>query len=104
MLRGETKTVNGTVAILTEVNFIDVRLEDGVLFVMRIKQQRHDRFGRFASKRALVRKIKVFDELLRQRAAALHRATGTKVCPKRARDAARIDAMMLVKFPILDGD
>ena len=56
-----------------------------------------------AAQRALLRKIAQPRELLRDRARALQIAAG-QVVPQRARNAARIDAAVLVKTSVLDCD
>ncbi len=69
---------------------------------MRLEPQRHHRFGRLAAEALLIRQEIILDQLLRQRAAALHHPPGAQIGPERAQDAARIDAVMLIEAPILD--
>src|ERR1700724_2700942 len=69
---------------------------------MRLEPQRHQRLGGLSTETLFVRQKVIFDELLRQGTSALHHATSPEVRPECAHDAVRVDAVMLVKSPILD--
>ncbi len=69
---------------------------------MRLEPQRHQRLGGLPAETLFVGQKVIFDELLRQGTSALHHATSPEVRPECAHDTVRVDAVMLVKSPILD--
>ena len=64
-LRRESDAVDRTVAVLAEVDLVQVGLEDLVLVVVQLEQHRHQELGHLAPHRALGRKEEVLYELLR---------------------------------------
>jgi hypothetical protein len=69
-----------------------------------LEPQRQHRLLHLALERPLRRQVRHAHELLGDGAAALARAPGREVVQGRAHDAADIDAAVLVKAPVLDGD
>src|ERR1700676_3468231 len=90
-----------TRTVLAEIHLVEVGDEDFLFGEMRLEPRRHDRLGRLPVESLLVRQEVILEELLRQRAAALHHSTGPQVCPQGARKTARIDAVIRVEAPIL---
>ena len=70
-LRGQPDAVDGAVAVLAEVDLVEVRFEDFGLVVVQLQQHRHDELGELALQGALRSQEEVLDELLGERAAAL---------------------------------
>ncbi len=101
--RGEADAVDGAIAVLAEVDLVQVSLEDLLLAVMQLEQHRHDELGAFALERALGGEEEVLDELLRQGAAALQ-AVAAHEAPRGAGDAAQVVAVVCVEGAVLGGD
>src|SRR5207237_5621053 len=91
-LRGEADAVDGAVAVLAEVDLVEVGLEDLLLAVMELEQHRHHELGELARQRALRRAEAVLRELLRDGAAALHALRAER--EHRARERARVEAVV----------
>ena len=70
-LRGQPDAVDGAVAVLAEIDLVEVRFEDFGLVVVQLQQHRHDELGELALQGALRSQEEVLDELLGERAAAL---------------------------------
>ena len=86
-----------------EIDAVQIEFEDLVLRVAALEPEREDRLLDLARQRALLGQEQVLGELLGQRRAALDAAAAGHVAQKRARHADRIDAVMVVKPPVLDG-
>ena len=102
ILAAESEAVDGARAVLAEIHLVEVGDEDFFLGEMRLEPQCHHRLGHLAAEALLVGQKVVLDQLLRQRAAALHHAAGPQVGPQGAQDAQHIDAVMLIEAPVLD--
>ena len=98
----QAETVDCTLPVLAEEDLVRVGLEDLVLAVARVDDQRHQRLVDLAPHRTLGCQDEILDQLLGQRAAALHRTPGTQVGPHGARDATQVDAGMFEEAPVLD--
>ncbi len=70
-IAGQAKAVNRAVAILPEKNLVEIGLENLILAVVHLQQQRHQHLVRLARQRALRRQEEILDQLLGERAAAL---------------------------------
>ena len=101
-LAAESESVNRAVAILPEVDFIDVRVEQIVFRVARIEDHRHREFLEFAQQRAAIVEEVALHELLRQRAAALREIAGAQIGPRGARNALQIESGVRVEVAIFD--
>ncbi len=86
ILTGQTKTVNGTLAVLPDEHFVEIGLEDFLLAVMNLQQDRHHGLGQLAGQAALVGQVEVLDQLLGQRTAALPHLPLRAVDPDRPGD------------------
>jgi len=95
--------VDRAVAVLAEVDFVEIRLEDLVLVVVHLEQHRHEELGDLARERALGREEEVLHELLRQRAAALE-SLEAEEGERRARDTAQVEAVVRVEIAVLVRD
>lgn len=95
--RGSTQSI----AIVAEIGVRQIAFENFVLGQPRFEPEGDQRLARFASQRALRGQEGEFGELLCDGAAALP-PPARNIGPDGARDAARIDAPMAVKAPILD--
>ncbi len=69
-----------------------------------LEPEREFDFLQFALQRAILRQKQILGELLGQRRAALRNTAMQDIRDRRARDADRIDAVMRIEPPILDGD
>ncbi len=85
----QRKTVYRPRPFLAEKNFVEIRFENCVFAVVILNEQRHDRFVNFAPQRTLIGQENIFDELLRERTAALHGMPCTQIGECRAHNAAR---------------
>ncbi len=90
--------------LLAQVEIVEVQGQDAVLAEAQLQIKGQPGLGQLALQRAARREEEVLGELLRDRAAALHGAAPGEVVPERARDAARVDAPMVVEPPVLGGD
>ena len=77
---------------LSEIDLVQVGLEDLVLVVTSLDDERHRGFLELAPERALGRQEEVLDELLGDGAPALTHGAGAQVRDQRARDPAQVDA------------
>src|SRR5881397_469196 len=91
-------------ASLSEIDLVQIRLEDVHLAVMKLHQEGHHRFGYFAVHGARTRQKEILDELLGERATALHDPTLAKVGVERTEYAAQVDAVVLEEALVLGGE
>ena len=98
--RGEPDAVDGAVAVLAEVDLVEVGLEDLLLAVVQLEQHRHAELGELALQRALGREEEVLHQLLRQRAAALEPVSADEAHGGPG-DAARVEAAVGVEIAVL---
>ena len=101
-LRRGAETVHRLRALLAEEHVVDVGLEDAPLAVMRLQQQRHQRFVDLAGQRLVAAQEQVAHQLLGQRGAALHGVAGAQVGQRRARDRTEVDADVVLEIAVLD--
>ena len=99
-LRRQAHAVDRAVAVLAEVNLVEVRLEDLVLLVVDLEQHRHHQFGGLAANGALGRKEEVLHQLLGDGAAALH-PVGEQAAHG-ARQPTHVEAGVPVEAAVLD--
>ena len=78
-LRGEPEAMDRARPVLAEIDLVDIGLEDLLLAVTQLQQERHECLADLAPQCALGIEIKVFDELLGQGAAALPNLARTQV-------------------------
>ena len=88
----------------TEIDAVEIELENFVLGVLALQPQRKLHFLQLARHRPFLGQEQVFRELLRQRRAALRHAAMHDVGDRRARDADGVDAVMRIEAAVLDGD
>src|SRR6185503_14725190 len=93
-----------TIGTRAEVNSVEIEFENLRLGELALEPDREQRLLQFAIDRALLRKEKIFCELLRNRRATLGNSAVKHVGDQGAADPERIDAAMLVEAPVLDGD
>src|SRR5581483_3841354 len=89
------------VRAVAEVNGVQVTREDAVLRPALLDLPREGRLLQLARQRALARDVRVLDELLRDRRAALDDLPVRDVGPERATDAAQVEAPVLVEALVL---
>ena len=99
----KANTVNGAITILAEVDFVQVSLKNIALVVVQFEQQRHQDLGRLAPQGAFRRQKKILHQLLGERAATLHAASGDRA-HQGTPHTARVNAVVFVEFSILDGN
>ena len=92
------------VRAVPEVDGVEIGGEDLVLLPPLLELPGERRFEELAPDRLLARQVRVLDELLRDRRAALHDAAMRDVGPERPRHAAHVDAAVLVEALVLGGD
>ena len=92
------------VRAVAEVDRVEVRGEDPVLAPALLELPGERRLAHLARERPLVADVRVLDELLRDRRAALDDALLADVLPERAADAAHVDAVVLEEALVLDRD
>src|SRR5207253_3359534 len=90
-------------AVVTEVDVVEVDLEDFVFRKTGIEQNRQDDLNELALVGAFLRQKARFDDLLIDRASALGDAACAKVAEKRASHADRIDPRVVPEAYILSG-
>ncbi len=94
--------MDGAIAVLAQINLVDIRVHHVGLGKARLENDRHQRFLDFAPQRlAIVEKVAA-NQLLRERRAALFKTAGANVHPRGPHDAHQIDAVMSVELAILD--
>ena len=91
-------------AALAEIDLVEIALEDRLLLVTGLHDQRHRGFLELALETAFRGQEEVLDQLLRQCAAALANPTGAEVDPQGPDDAAEIDPAVREEALILDGE
>ena len=87
-----------------EIDAVQIQLEDLRLGEFALQPQRQQHLLQLAMDGTLLSEKEIFRQLLRDGGGALRHAAMQNVGDGRARDAPRIDAVMLVEAPILDGD
>ena len=87
-----------------EIDAIEIELEDLCLGEFVLEPERQHHFLQLARNGALLRQEQIFGELLGDGRAALRGAAAQDVGGKRAHDPERIDAVVRIEAPILDGD
>ena len=87
-----------------EIDPVQIHLQDLRLGEFVLQPQRQQHLLQLARDRALLRQEQVFRQLLRDGGGALRHPHVQDIRHQRARDAVRIDAVMLVEAPVLDGD
>ena len=102
-LRSFVNPENPLRAFLTQIDFVQIVLENFIFGISSFRNERHHRFLDLATERALVVKEKIFHQLLRQRASALHHAGASNVDPNSAQYRDRVDPVMAIKTLIFDG-
>ena len=103
-MTGQPETMHCTIAILAEVDLVQIGLENFILFVVRFQHQRHDGLVELARQGPFAAEIEVLYQLLGQSAAALDHATGPYIRQQRARDRQRCNTVVLVETAILDSN
>jgi len=103
-LAGQTEAVDGPVAVLTQVDLVEIGLQDLVLLVAPFQQQGHDGLVELAPQGPILGEEVVLHQLLGKRAATLHRASGAQVGPGGAGDGGEVQAVVLVELAVLHGD
>ena len=87
-----------------EICCIKIQLDDFVLAIRILKHQRQYCFLNLALHALLMREKNVFDELLRERAAALHHLACRDIDEQRAQDAVDSDSAVIIKVMVFNGD
>ncbi len=101
-LTGQAETMNGPVAVLAQVNFIDVGIQQIFLVEMCFENNRHERLTNFSPQcLPIVEEITLY-ELLRHRAAALGDFARANIGDKCTQHGDRINAKMPVETAVLD--
>src|SRR5262245_20069372 len=91
-------------ASLSEIDLVQIRLEDLYLAVVKLHQQGHHRFGYFAFHGTRTGQKEILDELLGERATALHDPSLAKVGVERAAHAAQVNAVVLEAAFVSSGE
>jgi hypothetical protein len=103
--RGLGDAVHRERTALTQVDLVQVQLENLVFRGLALEDERHELLEQFAFRRLLRSEEEVLHQLLCERAAADQVPFfAAKVRHDRAEDANRVDAQVLVEASILDGD
>jgi hypothetical protein len=87
-----------------EVDGVQVRGQDPVLRPLALELPGERGLLQLAADRSLSMCVRVLDELLRNRGAALDHGLVADVCPDGAEDAAVVDALVLPEAAVLDRD
>jgi hypothetical protein len=101
-LTGQSEAVDGTAAILAQIDLVGIGLEDLVLAVVQLQQDGHVGFLDLALECAIGGEIEILDQLLGQGTGTLDHGTGLKVAHHSAQDALGIDARVTLEVAILD--
>ncbi len=96
--------VNAFDARLSQVNFVEVHLQNLLFGVAQLQRQRELRFVELARDGFSRREKEVFGHLLRDGGAALRKAAFPEIDSQRAADGEDIDARMGIKALVLAGD
>ena len=104
LLEVRARCLLDAVRAVPEVDRVQVRGEDPVLRPVLLELPGQGRLAHLARDRLLVPDVRVLDELLRDRRAALDDSLLADVLPESACDAAHVDAVVLVEALILDRD
>ncbi len=94
-------TVDRSAAVLTEIDLVEVRLENLALRITKRDPYGDRHLSQLPRERALRRQVDVLHELLGQGAAAFDHASFARVFDGRARDPDRVDAGMKRETAIL---
>src|SRR5262245_34375257 len=100
--RGLAEAVDRKTSALAEVDLVAIHRHDLLLAQSLFEDHGHVRFRELSLKRGIGFEEEIFDELLRDRAAALFQFTRLDVNEERADDASPIDAGMLEELAVLD--
>mgnify|MGYP001611255505 CR=1 FL=1 len=95
---------NADDSVLAKINVIEIEGENFPFGVAPFEIQGKRRLGGFPPECPPRVEQKIFGQLLRDGAAALHPAGGHEVVPRGPEDGADVQAGMLVKPPVLDRD
>src|SRR5262249_32607383 len=93
----------GAVQAVTEINLVQIELEDLFLGELPLEASRDDHLLDLAPHRLVRRQEALTRELLCKRAASLCPASLTKIVERRASNANQVDATVIVETLILDG-
>ncbi len=88
----------------TEIDAVEIKLEDLILAVFALEPERQDRLLNLARERALLGEEEILGELLGERGAALHAPSPDHIAQKRARKALGVEAPMRIEAAVLDRD
>src|SRR5262249_38962157 len=88
---------------LTEVDLVLIVFQDFVFGIFAFRDERHDGFLHLAAEFALIAEEKVLHQLLGERTTTLDHASASKIDPRGAHDRSWIDAVVMIKALILDG-
>ncbi len=100
---GQAESVDRAIAVLAQVDFIEVGFEDLLFAVVDLQQHRHDHFGELSAQSALGGQIEILDELLGQGAAALYTAATCRL-EDGPGNAPRVKAEVGIIPAVLNGD
>ncbi len=103
MLGAQSEAVNGPVAILAQVNFIQISFQNLIFAESQIQSYGHQGFFNLAPECLVAMQVEVLHQLLGQCAATLDDATGTNIGQHGPGNALWVDAMMFVKPAVFDG-
>ena len=87
-----------------EINAVEIELEDLTLGEFPLQPDRQQHLLQLAVDRALLRQKQILRQLLGDGGAALAHAAVQDIGDERARDPEGVDAVVLVKAAVLDGD
>ncbi|RMV18750.1 hypothetical protein ALP17_05455 [Pseudomonas savastanoi] len=102
ILTGQTETVHCTLTVLTDKHLIEVSLENFLLAVMDLQQDRHHGLGELAGQAALVGQVEVLDQLLGQRTAALAHLPLRSIHPDSPGNGLGRHAEVVIEIAVLD--
>ena len=91
-----------TVQAVTEIDLVEIQLENLVLAELLLESRRDDDLGQLASVGLLGRQEALPRQLLCDRAAALGETTFSKIAQRRTRNANDVDSVVIVEALILD--
>ena len=102
-LAAETEAVHCALAVLPEIDLVDVGVQQIGFLITRVENHRHRELFQLAPQRAAVVEEIALHELLRQRAAALRQIAGTDVGERGACDAFQVEPGVRVEVAVFDG-